>query len=234
MACPSYPRCCCLLLLALVAQSFSQTFDTSSVKLYLYTQLEDALVSDGGTLEQLRELFFVSENWPDIHSPPTRVYFNPVYVTVDWISPTNCSTACPLCLPAFCNVSEGRALPMAQWELCSKDSNLSFSWVPQKAGTKAVDLIKELAQQVIPWFGNGLSLLLVTEIESYNEPLDSWQSLHLSIKSLSCMPYRTELIEALEELLHWVIIIHNIIYNIIIIIIPACHHFNLYYIITQL
>ena len=229
MACPSYPRCCNLLLLALVAQSFSQPFDTSSVNLYLYTQLEDALVSDGGTLEQLRELFFVRE------IPPTPVSFSPVYVTVDWISPTNCSTACPLCLLAFCRVSEGRALPMAQWELYSKDSNLIFSWLPPSASIKAVDLIKELAQQVIPWFGNGLSLLLVTEIESYNEPLDSvQQSLHLRIKSLSCMPYMYELKEALRELLTWVIIIHNIIYNIIIIIIPACHHFNVYYIITQL
>ena len=223
MVCPSYPRCCSLLLLALVAQSFSQPFHTSSVKLYLYTQLEDALVSDGGTLEQLRELFFVREDrW-------TPVLFDPVYVTVDSISPTNCSTACPLCSLAFCNVSEGHALPMAQWELCSKGSSLSFSWLLPSAGIKAVDLIKELAQQVITWFGNGFSfVLLITEIDIYNEPLYMdyvKQPLHLRIKSLSCKPYMSELNETLGELLTWVIIIHNIIYNIIIIIIPACHHF---------
>ena len=201
------------------------------MKPYLYTQLEDALVSDGGTLQQLRELFFGMENWPENHSPPTRVSFNPVYVTVDSISPTNCSTACPLCLLAFCNVSKGRALPMARWELRSKGSSLSFSWLlPSARGIKAVDLIKELAEQVITRFGNVLSsVLLLTEIGIYKEPLDEpldeqldsvqqypvRQSLHLSIKSLSCMPDMYELNEALGELLTWVIIIHNIIYNII-------------------
>ena len=209
MACLLYLRCCCLLLLALVAQSVPQ----SSVKLYLYTQLENALVSDGGTLQVLRELFIVRGNWPGIHSPPPRVSFNPVYITVDSISPTNCSTASPVCSLAFCPVSErslseNRALPMAQWELCSTGHSLNFFWSLPTTSIKAVDLIKELAKQVVPWYSNGLSIvLLITEVDVNDDESQYYvQSLHLSIKSLACMPDMCELNGALGELLTWVLI----------------------------
>ena len=175
---------------------------------YLYKQLEKALVSDGGTLQQLRELFIVRE------IRPTRVFFNPVYITVDSISPTNCNTVCPWCSSAFCNVSdhewslsENRVLPTAQWELCSKDHSLNFFW--STTSIKSVDLMNELAKQVVSLYGNGLSMTLLAAEFDYNvdeSQLSVKQTLHLSIKSLACMPDMNDLKGALRELLTWVII----------------------------
>ena len=112
-----------------------------------------------------------------------------------------------MCSLAFCPVSErslneNRDLPMAQWELCSKGHSLNFSW--STTSIKAVDLIKELAKQVVLCYVNGLSIvLLITEVD-YDDDESQYsvqQSLHLSIKSLACMPDMCELNGALGELL---------------------------------
>ena len=67
----------------------------------------------------------------------------------------------------------------------------------------------ELAKQVVTWYGNGLSVvLLISEVDfiDVDSQYHEKQSLHLSMKSLACMPDMCDLKGALGKLLTWVII----------------------------
>jgi len=145
---------------SLVPQSSALCGDPlSEVERYLYAQLEDALVTDAATLEQLREVFF--------QEPPrsNKIQFH-INVTADSISPSNCSECLPsaageTCTPAFCLVDKTASdsnTSTAQWELCS---HMKVTWkVPRDVD--AVDLIQVLADTVVPWCTHGISLVAYT------------------------------------------------------------------------
>lgn len=186
------------LVVVMVSQS---TVQLSPVERYLYVQLEDALVNDAATLEQLREVFF--EESPQ----PTEINFH-INITVESIPPNNCSVCSPrpweTCEPAFCSVNKTAShygnTSTVQWELCSL---LNISWT---TGLDAVEMIKALANAVVPWCAHGPSFMVLFDDNIYTLDMDDTYNvlLNLSLKTLNCQPHAHQLTDAVGEFLTWV------------------------------
>ena len=198
-------------------QYCSTSTPLSAVERYLYVQLEDALVNDAATLEQLREVFFQEPPGPNI------IQFN-INITADSIPANNCSVSSPQDTePAFCPVNETTSYSKystTKWKLCS------FICVTLEVPYEvdAVDLIQALALKVIPWCAHGLSLavILTNNFGSsnsrtilggctstwYHEPVPV--KVNLKLTELNCQPYTCQLNSAVRELLSWVSTNHNI------------------------
>ena len=195
------------LIVAMVFQSTTPQRHLSAVELYLYAQLEDALVNDGATLEQLREVFFDSEPGPH----PTEINFH-INITVESIPTSNCSACSPwpwdTCEPAFCRQVDKKAshygnTSIVWWELCSL---LNISWT---TGLDAVKIIKVLADTVIFWCAHGPSLMVPLNSDSYILGGDEWRDAYyvpikISVKKLNCRPYAYQLTHAVGEFFTWV------------------------------
>ena len=187
---------------------FQSTTQLSAVERYLYVQLEDALVNDGATLEQLREVFF-EEFGPQL----TEINFH-INITVESIPTSNCSACSPwpweTCEPAFCQVNKKPSYygntSVVQWELCSP---LNISWT---TGLDAVEIIEVLANTVIFWCAHGLSFMVLFNGASYYSYIleeDEWHNdvlelIKLSVKNLNCRPHTYQLTDAVKEFFTWV------------------------------
>lgn len=183
----------------------------SEMEQYLYTQLEDALVNDGGTLERLRKVFFQTPR-------PHEVQFL-IHITVDSIAADNCSRCEPDCYwvepcePAFCPPGAPPAycpsMITSEWEL---RSDLSVTWATD---VDAVELIQVLANTVLPWCTHGLSFVVLL-YSWYNTddgiPSDAAFAcevggpirLYLWVKELGCKPFTYQITNAVGELITWV------------------------------
>ena len=198
---------CGCLVAALVPPSSVQL---DSLERYLYAQLEDALVNDAATLEQLREVFF--QEPPRFR--PTKIHFH-IEITADSILATNCSECSPwdTCEPAFCPVNRTTSniiTSAAQWKLCS---HMNVKWrAPHYVD--AVDFIKELTVIVVPWCTHGLSVVVLiftgggislTEPGFYGGYFhDVAEPIRLSVKRLHCHPRLLELPGPVAQLFSWV------------------------------
>lgn len=193
----------------LAPQSFAQWYITplSAVERYLYEQLEDALANDGATLEQLKEVFLAQG--------VNQINFQ-VNVTVKSLPANNCSSCQPLwpwqpesCDSAFCHIDDDEKersygnTSTVQWELCSL---LNISWT---TGLDAVEIIKVLANTVVPWCGHGPSLMVL--FNSYMPWFGEWHNAYnvpepikLLLKKLTCQPYTYQLTNAVGVFFTWV------------------------------
>lgn len=197
------------LFVVLVPQSSAQWVipsPLSEVERYLYAQLEDALVNDAATLEQLREVFFQPPR-------PYKVQFH-INITADFIAAGNCSKCVPDCgAPWPCALAFCAGHGTSQWQLCSSD--LKVTWATE---VYAVELLEALANTVLPWCAHGLSLMVPISNDLSDTPggnsegvCDSHRSdfqelvnLHISAKELNCNPYYYELFYAVGEFFTWV------------------------------
>ena len=181
------------LFVALVPQSSAQ-WALSAEKRYLYVQLEDALVNDATTLEQLKEVF--------IRQLRPHVISFRLNIRADSIPASNCSSSpWDTCEPAFCpvnNTSDNNS-STTQWKLCSP---MNIKWrVPRYVD--AVDLIHVLANTVVPWCTHGVSymVLMLAPVERYYYYDSEVQvPIRLSLKKLKRQPSKDELTDAVGEL----------------------------------
>ena len=190
----------CLFSAALVSAGHSSPL--SAVERYLYVQLEDTLVNDAATLEQLREVFFQKS------SGPSTVDFKTI-ITADYIPASNCSASsrADTCEPAFCPATSDNNASTAQWELCSYDRSYTVRWeVPH--GVDAQDLINVLGEIAIPLCTHGLSTAaFITSFwfrSDSNEGTNYGGEVTLKLRKLDCQPCKYQLINAVGEFFSWV------------------------------
>lgn len=173
-----------------------------AVERYLYVQLEDALSSDGATLEQLREVLFQKPR-------PTTIRFH-INITADSLPAKSCSS-CSWCEKAFSdcpfNEEASRYGNSSTAQLCS---NLSMTWMTD---VNVVELIEVLTHTVVPWCAHGPSIFVQTGpganmFLDYLVPeeiglCDVGEPIKLHI-DLDCQPWRKELTSAVGEFFTWV------------------------------
>ena len=197
--------------------------DLSATERDLYVKLEDALINDPATLEQLREVFLKTPK-------PTAVYFNVNITVTSMLSANNCTViesresspviesreSSPVIesresSPAFCSTSSSGSA-VAQWEICSDYQENNIYWETTNPDTSAITKYYA-AQKVFVW-GYVLSLLVATSYTyqyydelpfSYLYPNDgSYTTIELSVNELDCHPNRYQLFASLGELFSWV------------------------------
>ena len=127
------------LLAALLPHSSAQL---SPVERYLYAQLEDALVNDAATLEQLREVF--------IREPPlpNEIEFN-ITITYDF----NPASYCRTCLP------RGTCKPALKSTTKTASDNTTLTWMSPVPDKDAFDLVHVLTNAVTFWCTHRVSLV---------------------------------------------------------------------------
>lgn len=203
--------CLVILMVSMVSQS---SVCCSTFRSVLYVQLEEALVNDAVTLEQLREVFFAEPQRPN------EINFD-INIMVESIPVSNCSVCSwYICEPAFCSVNKNAShygnTSTAQWELCS---HLNIVWT---TGLDAVEIIEALANAVVPWCAHGLSIMVLFNGDRYVLDMDGWRdyyiiSIDLLLKTLTCQPNTHELTDVVGEFFTWVsvnlILIHVVCSN---------------------
>ena len=200
----------CAVLVLLLPLSTLQ--DLSATERDLYVKLEDALINDPATLEQLREVFLKTPK-------PTAVYFRVNIIVTSMLSANNCTViesreSLPVIesresSPAFCSTSSSGSA-VAQWEICSENE---INWKTTNPDTSAITKYYA-ARKVFVW-GYVLSLLVATSytyqyydalpflyLYPNDRPTDT--TIALSVKELDCHPNGYQLFASLGELFSWV------------------------------
>ena len=155
---------------------------------YFYAQLEDALVNDAATLEQLREMFL------EVYPRPSTIQFD-ITITYDFNPASNCSECVPRdsCKPALNFTTE------------TASDNTTVTW---RSLDSAFNLLHVLANVVTLWCTHGLSLAFHDvfrfqfDTNYYGSTYYVEDPIKFSIK-LECQPDKDEMISALEEFFRW-------------------------------
>ena len=197
----------CAVLVLLLPLSTLQ--DLSATERDLYVKLEDALINDPATLEQLREVFLKTPK-------RTAVDFHVNIIVNSMLSANNCTVIeSRESSPAFCSTSSSSGSAVAQWEICSDYQKNEIDWKTANPDTSAI--IKYFAVRKVFVWGYVLSLLVANSYTSlyygadvfldlylYNNDGYTATTIALSVKELDCHPNRYQLFASLGELFSWV------------------------------
>ena len=164
---------------------FQSTAQLTAVEPYLYAKLEDPLINDSATLEQLREVFF--------KGPGPEIHFH-IDITVESIPTSNCSACSPweTCEPAFCQVNE-------------KASHYGFSSPVGTLFSSEYLMDNWVANAVVFWCAHGPSFMVLFNGDSYVE----WHGVYdepikFSVKKLNHQPHAHQLTNAVGNFFTWV------------------------------
>ena len=195
----------CAVLVLLLPLSTLQ--DLSATERDLYVKLEDALINDPATLEQLRKVLLKTPK-------PTAINFHVNIIVTSMLSANNCIVnESRESSPAFCSTSSSFGSADTQWEICGSDYGENEIYWRTNRDTAEILVIKYFAARKVLMWGCIPSLMvghatsyLYYDVDDYMYTVNDGPTITiaLSVKKLDCHPNMYQLFASLGELFSWV------------------------------